>query len=97
MSRSQDVSVRQENSAAKWSKKFRIENADHPREFSSVSLQGTKKTYSIDYTTVGTRNKEQVSKHRIIPYCESFPYCESSSFIKLIFGQHQHSVIASFY
>jgi len=27
--------------------------------------------------TVGTRNKEKVGQHRIIPYCESFPSCES--------------------
>jgi len=40
---------------------------------------------------VGTRNKEQVGKYRIVPYCES------DSFIKLNFGKHQHSVIASFY
>jgi len=51
----------------------------------------------IDYSTVGTRNKKQVGKHRFVPYGESFPYCESISFIKLNFVKHQHSVIASFY
>jgi len=30
--------------------------------------------------TVGTRNKEQVGKLKIIPYCEFVPYCESSSY-----------------
>jgi len=29
--------------------------------------------------TVGTRNKEHVGKHIIVPHCEFFPYCESSS------------------
>jgi len=29
--------------------------------------------------TFGTRNKEQVGKHRIVPYCESFSYCECGS------------------
>jgi len=38
-----------------------------------------------------------VGKYRIVPYRESLPYCEPSSFIKLNFGKHQHSVIASFY
>jgi len=48
--------------------------------------------------TVGTHNNKQVGKHRIIPYCESFPYCESSCVIKLGFGKHQHFVvIASIY
>jgi len=53
--------------------------------------------------TVGTRNEAKVGKNRIIPYCEFFPYCESfpysesNSFTKSNFGQHQHSVIASFY
>jgi len=47
--------------------------------------------------TVGTRNKEQVGQDRIVPYCESFPYSKSSSFKKLNFGKHQHSVIASFF
>jgi len=28
-----------------------------------------------------------VAKHRIVSYCESFPYCESSSFIKFNVGQ----------
>jgi len=41
--------------------------------------------------TVGTRNKEQVGKHRI------FPYCESITCLKLNFFKHQHSVIASPY
>jgi len=46
--------------------------------------------------TVGTRNKEQPDKYRIVPYCESFPCCESSSYIKLNFDKHRHSIIASF-
>jgi len=51
----------------------------------------------VKINTVGTRNKEQVGKRRIIPYCESFLYCESTSFLKLKFAKHQHSVIASYY
>jgi len=39
--------------------------------------------------TVGTPNKEQVGKHRIVRYCES------SFYEKLNFGKHQHSVIVS--
>jgi len=27
---------------------------------------------SFKYSTVGTRNKEQVGKYGIIPYCDSF-------------------------
>jgi len=49
----------------------------------------------VKKNTVGTRNKEQVGKHRSVPYRESFPYCESSSFIILNFGKHRRSVIAS--
>jgi len=41
--------------------------------------------YLMKQCTVGTRNKEPVGKHIIVPYCESFPYCESSSFFKIIF------------
>jgi len=37
------------------------------------------------------------SKRRNVPYYESFPYRESSSFRKLKFGKHQHFVIASFF
>jgi len=47
----------------------------------------------IKICTVGPRNKAKVGKHRIVPYCESFPYCESSSLIKFDFGKY--SVIAS--
>jgi len=35
----------------------------------------------------------KVGKHRIVRYCESFPYCESS---RVLFGKHQHSVIYPF-
>jgi len=42
----------------------------------------------IRKSTAGTRNKEQVGKRRFAPYGMSFPYCESSSLIKLNFGQH---------
>jgi len=47
--------------------------------------------------TVGICNEEKVDRHRIIPYCESFPYGESGSFIKSNFGKHQHSIIVSYY
>jgi len=52
--------------------------------------------------TVGTRDKEQVGKHIIVPYCEpfpyceSFPYCKSSCFKKWNFCQQKNSVNASF-
>jgi len=32
-----------------------------------------------------TLNKEHDGNPNVVPYCESFPYCESSSFIKLNF------------
>jgi len=40
---------------------------------------------------------ELAIRNTIFRYYESFPYCESSSFIKLNFGKHQHSVMAIFY
>jgi len=52
--------------------------------------------YNTTYSRLWTRNKEQVGKQIIVLYYESFPYCESRSFIKLYFGKHQHSVIACF-
>jgi len=54
-------------------------------------------TFTNDIRTVETRSKKQLGKHIIVPYCKSFPYCEYSSFIKVNFGQDQHSVVASFY
>jgi len=42
----------------------------------------------LNNNTVGTRNKEQAGKHRIVPYGKSFPNCESSSDITLNFGKH---------
>jgi len=49
----------------------------------------------LQINTVGTRNKEQVGKHRNVAHYGSFPYCESTSFVKLHFAKHQHSVISS--
>jgi len=62
----------------------------------------THKIYAIflkntQHKIVGPRNKEQVGRHRIVHYCESFPYCKFSSFIKFNFGEHQHSLIECFY
>jgi len=50
----------------------------------------------MEIITVGTRNKEQVGKQRIVPYFEFFPYCESISFKTLNLAKHQHFVIANF-
>jgi len=48
----------------------------------------------INSDAVGNRNKANVGKVKIVPYCESFPYSEFSSFIKLNFVKHKLSVKA---
>jgi len=44
------------------------------KEYEIISNFNQIKNYFMKYT-VRTRNKEQVGLHRIVPYCESFPYC----------------------
>jgi len=39
--------------------------------------------------TVGTCNKAKVGQNRIVPYYESFPYCESQQFKQMKIGQHR--------
>jgi len=35
-----------------------------------------------EVSTIATRNKAKVGKHGIVPYCESFLYCESLLFAR---------------
>jgi len=45
---------------------------------------------------VGTRNKAKIGKHKIIPYGESFPYCESLTIVRMENESAQKSVIVVF-
>jgi len=56
---------------------FKKNPAVNKEKWTTETGQVSSKVVFFNIFTVGTRNKANDGKHRMVPYCESFPYGES--------------------